>query len=188
MKHVALILTGALFALNTQVFAADAPSQAAPRSPKMLQQFDTDKDGKISRDEFAAKRAKGFARFDTNKDGSLSLEEFKASCKNERCTQSKTKQFAKLDKNSDSAVTKDEFARMTAMFDKLDVNKDGYLSDDELPKRKPNNRMNKGDRADKTAPADGMHEGMRDDKKHGIPKSPDPVPMDGAKEQPAKTM
>jgi len=173
MKNLALLLTGALLVLNTQVFAADAPQQAAPPPQKMLKQFDTDKDGKISRDEFATKRATGFARFDTNKDGNISLAEFKASCKNERCTQSKTKQFAKLDKNSDGNIAKDEFANMT-MFDRLDVNKDGYLSEDELPVMKKPNKMGKGDRAGK-AP-EGMHGGRDGMKMEDAPKSmPEPT-------------
>jgi len=114
----------------------------------MLERFDIDKDGRVSREEFAVKRAKGFARFDTDKNDSLSLEEFKASCKNERCTRMKSKQFAKLDKDGDGSVTKSEFVGVIKMFDRADRNKDGYLTEDELP----NKRLNRTDRAERGAP------------------------------------
>lgn len=150
MKKMFLLVTSALLMLNSQVFAADPPSTgAAPRVHQMLKQFDTDQDGKVSRAEFAAKRAKGFERVDTDKSGTLSLEEMKARCKNERCTQMVTKRFAKLDKNNDGSVAKDEFANMT-MFDRLDKDKDGYISEAELPGRK--GRMPRADKAGEVKP------------------------------------
>ena len=134
MKKVLLLLTGALLVLNTPVFAAEAPTTGDTQH-KMLKQFDTDQDGKISREEFAAKRAKGFERIDTDKNGTVSLDEMKARCKNERCTQMIAKKFAKLDKNNDGNIGKDELTNMT-MFDRLDKDKDGYISENELPGRR----------------------------------------------------
>lgn len=166
MKNIALLLTGALLTLSVPVFATDAPPsqavppqavppqaapQAAPRVHNMLKRFDIDKDGRISREEFAVKRAKGFARFDTDKNGVLSLEEFKARCKNERCIQMKTKQFAKLDKDGDGNVTKSEFVGVLKMFNRVDRNKDGYLTEDELPS-KNRNRAEQGMRQEGAAP------------------------------------
>lgn len=147
MKKVLLLLTSALLVLNTPIVTAEpsAPSAAPPH--KMLKQFDTDQDGKISREEFATKRAKGFERIDTDKNGSLSVEEMKARCKNERCTQMVAKRFAKLDKNNDGGIAKDEFTSMT-MFDRLDKDKDGYISESELPGRKA-----KKPRAEQAPPA-----------------------------------
>jgi|GEM_PF-3306700 Ca2+-binding EF-hand superfamily protein len=147
MKNIVLLLTGALLTLSFPVVATDAPAQAvppqaapqaAPRVHNMLKRFDIDKDGRVSREEFAANRAKGFAKFDTDKNDVLSLEEFKARCKNERCIQMKTKQFAKLDKDGDGSVTKSEFVGIIKMFDRIDRNKDGYLTEDELPGRNRN--------------------------------------------------
>lgn len=135
MKKIWLLLTSALLVLNTQIVMAEPPASGAAPPHKMLKQFDTDQDGKISREEFATKRAKGFERVDTDKSGGLSLDEMKARCKNERCTQMVTKRFAKLDKNNDGNIARDEFTSMT-MFDRLDKNKDGYISEEELPGRK----------------------------------------------------
>ncbi len=134
MKKVLLLLASASLVLNIQVFATEAPVKPAVPH-KMLKQFDIDQDGKISREEFATKRAKGQERLDTDKNGSVSLEEMKARCKNERCAQMVAKRFAKLDKNNDGGIAKDEFANMT-MFDRLDKDKDGYISEGELPGRK----------------------------------------------------
>lgn len=150
MKKMLLLVTSALLVLNSQVFAADPPATtAAPRAHRMLKQFDTDQDGKVSREEFAAKRASGFERVDTDKNGTLSLDEMKARCKNERCGQMVAKRFAKLDKNNDGSVAKDEFANMT-MFDRLDKDKDGYVSEAELPGRKA--RMQRPDKAGEAKP------------------------------------
>ncbi len=149
MKKILLFVTSALLMLSSQAFAADPPSTGAPRVHNMLKQFDTDQDGKISREEFAAKRAKGFERVDTDKSGTLSLEEMKARCKNERCTQMVTKRFAKLDKNNDGSVAKDEFANMT-MFNRLDKDKDGYISESELPGRK--GKMPRADKSGEVKP------------------------------------
>lgn len=61
---------------------ADFEAKRAAKKAEMLAKFDANKDGKLEpaeravmRDELAAKR---FEKLDTNKDGKLSIEEFKA--------------------------------------------------------------------------------------------------------------
>jgi Ca2+-binding EF-hand superfamily protein len=88
-------------------------------------QLDTDKDGKISRDEMGAQ----FDRLDTNKDGFLSREELIAA----------RAQFGArhggLDADADGFVSREEARnapRLSQDFDAVDSNKDGRLSRDEL--------------------------------------------------------
>jgi Ca2+-binding EF-hand superfamily protein len=88
-------------------------------------QLDTNKDGKISKDEMNA----FFDRVDTNKDGVLSQDELAAA----------RTQFAqhrpRIDANGDGSVSRDEAKaspRLSQNFDAIDTNKDGSLSREEM--------------------------------------------------------
>jgi Ca2+-binding EF-hand superfamily protein len=98
-----------LLAVASPALAQDAGVSAdkfvADRTAKIMS-ADTDKDGKISQDEWVAFRAsaggdpaRAFKRIDTDADGFLSPDEIKAVMQ---------QRFGKLDKNQDGMLTKDE--------------------------------------------------------------------------------
>ncbi len=118
----------------------------------MFDRFDTDKDGRLSKDEMRAGIDKVFTEADTNKDGFVSKEEMTAQHKamhqkmHERMRDKMQERWKAADKDGDGALSKAEVdaAKMHHLsrdFDKLDKNKDGKLSSDEvramMPERQP---------------------------------------------------
>ncbi|MGA0112621.1 MAG: hypothetical protein ACO3YO_09660 [Chthoniobacterales bacterium] len=82
--HKSLIIM-AVSASISIVGAHAQPTERKPVDPKVrMSKLDTDKNGSVSAEEFAAKAKKPevaqkrFGQMDTNKDGSLSLEELSA--------------------------------------------------------------------------------------------------------------
>ncbi|HKP11607.1 MAG TPA: EF-hand domain-containing protein [Blastocatellia bacterium] len=112
-----------------------------PRVGEGMAKFlDADKDGKVTRDEFA-KIVALFDLLDANHDGALSQEEmnnfFRAM--NEAQTQAQNQAtggvdvnnlFANNDKNKDGKLTPDEITN-ERLFKRLDLNKDGVVTRDE---------------------------------------------------------
>lgn len=93
MKHVSLLLVALTFALGSAVASAQshdhahaAPTGHAPAvtaasddTTKAFDALDTNKDGRLSKDELAKHPMGAHASMvDANKDGALSREEFKA--------------------------------------------------------------------------------------------------------------
>lgn len=93
-----------------------------------LEELDTNKDGKISRDEVKAAHDARFNSVDTDGNGSVSLEEFQAA--EERRKQMRLqRKFERADKNGDGVLTSDELdSRRDGHFDKIDKNGDGEIS------------------------------------------------------------
>ncbi len=109
----------------------------------MFDKFDTDKDGRISKEQMRASTAKLFAEADTNKDGFISKEEMEAHHKamrekmHDKMRDKMQERWKAADKDGDGALSKAEVdaAKMTHLsrdFDKLDKNKDGKLTPDEI--------------------------------------------------------
>src|ERR1700730_13312243 len=101
----------------------------------LLKQMDTDKDGKISREEAKGKLAESFDKIDTNKDGYLDRKELRAMA--ERILGQKGGPFGAggggldfdaLDKNADGRLTKDELkgTPWAARFAEIDADGNGY--------------------------------------------------------------
>jgi Ca2+-binding EF-hand superfamily protein len=58
--------------------AAQASDSTGPRHARMMERVDTDKDGKISREEYLKAAEQRFAGLDANKDGYVTQDEFRA--------------------------------------------------------------------------------------------------------------
>ena len=94
--------------------------------------FDTDKDGKVSKAEFLAKRP-AFDRADTSKDGSVTQEEFKALPAVQKKGGTGSGFMERFDTDKDGKVTAAEYdQKRTKLFEAIDKNKDGAIDQDEF--------------------------------------------------------
>ncbi len=123
-------------AISALMIVAAGVATAAPGNGEMkakLQALDTSGDGKISREEAAQSKglAKHFDQIDANKDGFLTREEFAA----QRARMAAAKLKA-VDKDGDGRISRVEAEakapRLAKNFDQIDTNKDGYLSKEEI--------------------------------------------------------
>lgn len=115
-------LGGAAIAGQTGAGPAGA-DRPGPMGGHALQRADTDKDGAISRAEFAAQTDQRFARLDANGDGQIADDELPG----------RTRLVESSDTDKDGKISKGEFvAQASERFAKLDLNKDGRISPDEM--------------------------------------------------------
>jgi Ca2+-binding EF-hand superfamily protein len=145
----AILLSG----LAATAWAADTDPPKKPNDnpeiertvAKWLEQFDANKDGKISKDEAKGKLAENFDRFDTNKDGYLDKEEMRrvaafmvAARGNGPAGGARPgnqgPDFDDLDRNADGRLTRDELkgTPYADHFDEIDTNKDGKIDKKEF--------------------------------------------------------
>jgi Ca2+-binding EF-hand superfamily protein len=107
---------------------------------RLLQQMDTNKDGKISKAEAKDKIALFFDQLDTNKDGYLDRDELRKAAARFLANQggkgvpgagapSRGPEFDDLDKNADGRLTPDELkgTSFAEHFSEIDTNKDGKI-------------------------------------------------------------
>jgi Ca2+-binding EF-hand superfamily protein len=111
---------------------------------RLLEQMDTNKDGKISRAEAKGRIAELFDQLDTNKDGFLDKNELRRAAMRFLAAQGAQgknggqppqparilgPEFDDLDKNADGRLTKDELrgTPFADYFDEIDTNKDGKI-------------------------------------------------------------
>jgi Ca2+-binding EF-hand superfamily protein len=148
-KTIALVLSAGL---GLTVLAGAA---LADKGPGMFGRADTNGDGFVSKEEFAAGRDKMFTKLDANSDGAVDQAELDKA--REAWHQRKSQQaqadsatqaekpkkerhgrfMARIDTNSDGKVTTQEFAAAgDTMFARFDANGDGKLAQDEMPKRR----------------------------------------------------
>lgn len=150
MKSTVFIL--ALMAAPLAVLADDSKSSRDHMGGhemgerNLIQMLDTDKDGRVSRDESskaAVERAnKRFDQLDADKDGFITKEEIDSARTKMRGEMSKrgAEAWKAADKDGDGAISRAEaeggMPMMFRRFDQLDVNKDGKITRDEMPQGK----------------------------------------------------
>ena len=102
------------------------------RGERLLENFDSNNDGKLLQAEIDQARRDRFTQFDTDKDGKLSLQEYQALWL-ETMRSHMVARFQALDDDGDAAVTTEEFiAPFGNVVRRLDRNDDGELTRDEL--------------------------------------------------------
>lgn len=97
----------------------------------MAERYDTNKDGKITQDEIDKNRADWLAEFDADKNGTLSLDEFKGLWLKAR-QELMVREFQEFDRDGNAQVTLDEYkSPMAQIVSNMDQNNDGALSKDD---------------------------------------------------------
>jgi Ca2+-binding EF-hand superfamily protein len=125
--------------MGNEPAAAPAGKAAKPS----YDQFDTDHDGRISRQEAAASPtlSASFDQIDTNRDGYLSKQELSAWKKAQHAMRKGN--MKALDKDGDGKISREEAAanpKLAKRFDMIDTNHDGFLSAEELAAYKASKR------------------------------------------------
>lgn len=167
MRRASILLAGTAIALGlgATAFAETGPGAKGPGErfrTQFLERLDADKDGKITKAEYAAARAADFKAADKNGDGVIDKDEF-AAYGDQRRGAFVDRMFARLDKNGDGKLTADEIStrrgrradradradkadradrgeRRAARgarrinFDRADTDKKGFLTLDDLTK------------------------------------------------------
>ena len=111
------------------------PPLPQPKSPtaRAIAFMDLDKDGKVSLNEYLNFQLPKLAQFDANKNGRMSREEFTASL-DAASQKNADRSFLTFDLNKDRALSQEEFLGYHAFVFKnyVDKNRDGFLTEEEL--------------------------------------------------------
>ncbi|HXL16070.1 MAG TPA: EF-hand domain-containing protein, partial [Streptosporangiaceae bacterium] len=130
--------------LMRQRLGVQAPAAAGPEIEKvvngLLAQFDTNKDGKISRAEAKGRLAENFDQLDTNKDGFLDRQELRQVASRILANQKgappgafgqgpQRPDFDALDRDADGRLSRAELkgTPYASRFDEIDTNRDGQI-------------------------------------------------------------
>jgi EF-hand domain pair len=124
-------ILGAL-ALTLTAGATLASEPYLPRNEKALLRLDSNKDGRINRDEILPRMTKSFATVDGNGDKIVTVAEIDADLQR-RLEARRNKMLELMDANKDGSITQAEFNRVAdSMFDKADTDHNGGVDLAEL--------------------------------------------------------
>lgn len=113
----------------------DDDDDGEPGLHGFMAEMDTNKDGKVTADEFKAGSAARFAAADTNHDGELDAAELAAMRKAriEHPSHGGKRGLARIDKDGNGTISRDEAPpRLLEHFDEVDTNHDGALDQQEV--------------------------------------------------------
>jgi hypothetical protein len=117
------IIDARFAAIDTNHDGVVSKAELAAAEQKLVQQLTAARNQKM-REEFN--------KLDTNKDGKLTFDEFMAAAPPVRAAQTPDQIIQALDKNHDGKISADEFrAPEIVKFDKADANHDGIVTPDE---------------------------------------------------------
>jgi Ca2+-binding EF-hand superfamily protein len=97
----------------------------------LAERYDANKDGKLSQEEIDSNRAQWLKDFDADKNGTLSLQEFQALWLKAR-NDDMVREFQDFDRDGNGQVALEEYQKpLGGMVAKMDRNGDGVLSTDD---------------------------------------------------------
>ena len=154
--HRYLILTGVMLVASAAFSQqpTTAGRQGRRHNPaKLFQRADTNRDGKISADEWKRK-PEGFSRLDRNHDGFITQDEAASAAQRRAGRQGRRgeKVFGRMDSNNDARISRDEWKGAADVFDRLDSNHDGAITRDELRQGRPRGKRGVADSTGNTRP------------------------------------
>ncbi len=155
MKSTRIGLTALALVLAGTAFAQDAgPGPRAGGMPG-FDAFDTDGDGRVTRDEITGPRAERAAALDADGDGRISLEELKAAhlrAAEARAEAAARRTIEMFDADGDGLLSAAELATRpapTMMFDRMDADGDGVLTREEAEAARARMMERRADRAER---------------------------------------
>ncbi len=97
----------------------------------MMERYDANKDGNVSKEEVDQNRASWHGEFDGDKNATLSLQEFQALWLKAR-NEEMVREFQQFDSDGNGQVTLDEYKEPVAqMVTRMDMNGDGMIGKDD---------------------------------------------------------
>ncbi|HEV8199877.1 MAG TPA: EF-hand domain-containing protein [Candidatus Polarisedimenticolia bacterium] len=128
----ALAATGQSAAHKSGAKQQHPPAGQGQHWDQFAKAFDANGDGKVSKEEFLAKRPM-FDKIDGNHDGSVTSDEVKAMPAVQKKGGTGQNFVAHFDGDKDGKVTTAEYdAKRSSFFDKMDKNKDGMIDQSEF--------------------------------------------------------